>query len=597
MGIHPMRTACLFLVVALWLPGVVRAADVNTVNDSEGTAAPEFFNRFESAPASCTGANTAAELTALESDLIGMGLTPSATIDIACGERGAAIAAAAAAGTLFDSTWSDLLHNYQGITFDQFRADGKYITGGGDAFIPAGCWGPECGHMLKGDSQQWDVNGDGVNDFSMNDQFSWGTTSYIVDTRWNSLVLDAGGSGISGMAPGVTRMLIRQALGSVSYVTKDSGSPDSDHCSAILKSGPVADDPCRDGVIDSVANTGSVDINSADVDPDVYARCDPDYFHPDTPPAAFIAAGRTDPGITTVEEGQRALYNCLMRIAATPLTGPEIKDSGGTVHSPLEVGVDLVNFSGTVFAPNAYSNTSFDPGINARDQWVDQVVIGYIEDQRWVDAQVGLPSQQDYSQKLYAAAGFRGSIDTLRASYVNDTQVSQMDRDWDPNNNLPGSPSADTYNYAFRFAISTASPQRTAPCDPGVAPDCVGRTNNTLDPLWGGAAYNAGTGEYDFNLDLGFFNNPATPGQSGNTDFGIGQTNDLAELVAQDVEGYLFSCLNCDTPELTASGGSTWWQSYFDANRATVEVVDLPTFQPFILDWNTVPSILHAPTP
>ncbi|MDH5528287.1 MAG: hypothetical protein OEY97_13405 [Nitrospirota bacterium] len=59
------------------------------------------------------------------------------------------------------------------------------------------------------------------------------------------------------------------------------------------------------------------------------------------------------------------------------------------------------------------------------------------------------------------------------------------------------------------------------------------------------------------------------------------------QLVSQDVEGYLFTCVNCDTPELIASGGSHAFDPYVTTDQIT--------FIPYTSQWHSVPSIVHAP--
>ncbi|MDH5525882.1 MAG: hypothetical protein OEY97_01075 [Nitrospirota bacterium] len=64
-------------------------------------------------------------------------------------------------------------------------------------------------------------------------------------------------------------------------------------------------------------------------------------------------------------------------------------------------------------------------------------------------------------------------------------------------------------------------------------------------------------------------------------------SRDVSQLVSQDVEGYLFSCFNCDTPELVASGGSHAFDPWLTADEIT--------FIPYSSSWHTVPTFTHAP--
>lgn len=66
---------------------------------------------------------------------------------------------------------------------------------------------------------------------------------------------------------------------------------------------------------------------------------------------------------------------------------------------------------------------------------------------------------------------------------------------------------------------------------------------------------------------------------------GEGETTDIGQLVAQDIEGFFFSCMNCDSSDLTASGVT----HAFDPDPVTV------WFQDYQSGWNVVPTVVHAP--
>jgi hypothetical protein len=59
----------------------------------------------------------------------------------------------------------------------------------------------------------------------------------------------------------------------------------------------------------------------------------------------------------------------------------------------------------------------------------------------------------------------------------------------------------------------------------------------------------------------------------------------IAQMVAQDVNGYFMSCLNCDTATTAALN---------DEHAFTPAKLDL-TFMPYTAGWQTVPTITHAP--
>jgi len=58
----------------------------------------------------------------------------------------------------------------------------------------------------------------------------------------------------------------------------------------------------------------------------------------------------------------------------------------------------------------------------------------------------------------------------------------------------------------------------------------------------------------------------------------------IAQLISQDVEGYLFSCMNCDTAQLLATGVTHAFNP-----------ADVGAFIPYHTAWHAVPTIVHAP--
>ena len=83
--------------------------------------------------------------------------------------------------------------------------------------------------------------------------------------------------------------------------------------------------------------------------------------------------------------------------------------------------------------------------------------------------------------------------------------------------------------------------------------------------------------------DTGATTNPdALPGGAAN--LGAGGSRSVAQLVTQDVEGWFFSCIGCDTPELGTTG-----HAFEPADQQY-------TFMPYTTTWNSVPTITHAPS-
>jgi len=61
-------------------------------------------------------------------------------------------------------------------------------------------------------------------------------------------------------------------------------------------------------------------------------------------------------------------------------------------------------------------------------------------------------------------------------------------------------------------------------------------------------------------------------------------STEFGQLVSQDIEGYFFTCFNCDTPDLVASGVA----HAFEPNK-----LDL-TYMEYESGWNVVPSVIHT---
>ena len=66
-----------------------------------------------------------------------------------------------------------------------------------------------------------------------------------------------------------------------------------------------------------------------------------------------------------------------------------------------------------------------------------------------------------------------------------------------------------------------------------------------------------------------------------------GIANSLAQLVAQDIEGYLFSCMNCDSTDLALSGVTHAFEPSQPLDDLSMIV--------FSSDWDQVPTISNFP--
>lgn len=247
------------------------SADSFSINSSESSGVSGLL--LASPPATCTGISNG----------------PGGN----CEQRGAAAAAAWADGTFWRGAgWSDRLEEKKNLGLVPAGTPDTEI---GASWIPEACALPFCGHLLKGDVDRIDTDGDGVPDRTLADQFAWGQTSFIGDLSrlqhfTTFMFLDSGGNTVLNpdnffapnidnsriflesqgtSPPGITRMLVRTALG------------DARHADINDITDPV----------------GGRNINNA------IGICDPDRF-----------------------TAQLELDNCLWKVAAKPLTDP-LRDS------------------------------------------------------------------------------------------------------------------------------------------------------------------------------------------------------------------------------------------------------------------------------
>ena len=476
----------------LLFPAVpLHAANLITVNNSDGQGV--WGGQFATPPGSCTAVPGGATGGCFRR-------AQAAVEDWAAGQYGSG------------SRWSDLEHAalppgavsaWTGLPVPTLR------TRIGNSWIPDSCNRPSCGHLLKGDVEFFDENGDGKFDDTWIDsnlngirengevdrvraeQFAWGVTSAVQDLSDLSL-------GVPGNVspPGITRMRVRQALGDAAL---------ADDCE-----GTLANPACVNGVI------SRVDIAvPSDRDPKVWGRCDPDRF--------------TSIAITDPIRAQRALDNCLWFFSSAPTTALESTD------------------------PDPLKDTHA-----VRDTWIRERVVKYV-------ASV-TPDRQDFAQSWMVSYGFGSEIsDISKAIYQNEWRLTQTDHD--PN---PGSPTASPDTYPYAFIIQHTASARARGYDPGhnlLTTDCAanptvpcdGKTNPTTDPFWGEALLRDGGG----NIVLDAYNTPTLDyNKLGDVfDFregqpcgatclksGVGQEKEFTFLFEQSVEGYLLSCLDCGHP-------------------------------------------------
>jgi hypothetical protein len=259
----------------------------------------------------------------------------------------------------------------------------------------------------------------------------------------------------------------------------------------------------------------------ADDDSAVFGRCDPD--RPE------FTALMGDP-----VRAQRALDNCLWFFASFPVTAPSPGD-----FDPLHNQLD------PTLRPEGLDPLS-DP-FAVRDTWINEHVSKYV---------AAVTPEQDFAQSWLVTYGFDSSsgADITSAVYQNEWRMSQSDS------------GSKTYTYSFLMQHLADGRRRGFTHDPNVpvsecvpplpGDTCSGTTNPTVDPFWGKAIVRLPNGDPDRNPDgslkLNFDQNfeffDGQPCDEACRESGVGREKAFTFLYAQEVEGYLLSCLNCGHP-------------------------------------------------
>jgi hypothetical protein len=484
-----------------------------------------------------------------------------------CLERGEAATAAAASSYFDDTTWSDLKEADVPLTENGNTEVGLVTAGGavtpggstpqpdtdmGHSWVVRFCDRPQCGHLLRGDTLQFDENGDGKFDDTWIDknfnnvidngeidrtrgeQFGWGITSV---TRKLGDLGDQLSDG-NLFPAGLARSRVRMALGDASQVGTCDARVDNPDC------------------LDNDPNPPNV----KGVDSKYWARCDPDKFVPDYD---------LGDNITTLAEGQEALDNCLWWLTSLPI------DAGNTL------------FDDARDAAAAGDTPTFSDGVTPleiREIWIDQSVFKPVFS--------STPDAQDFGQSVYVTYGFEKIPQLDEARYENGWQLLQQDRDpnEDVNGNInpyngstiaaPSGPAVDTYPYAFAIEHSSLARARGEDNDGNLVAECPdtncdGKTNPTVDPFWRQQMIGIGLEAWDTQFEY-IDGQPCGEECRGS---GIGAENGFSFLTAQDVNGYFESCIGCQP----------------NAEPLTAPPVEEVYYMPYQSSWSTVPTIVHAP--
>jgi hypothetical protein len=272
--------------------------------------------------------------------------------------------------------------------------------------------------------------------------------------------------------------------------------------------------------------------------------------------AAGSAAGTTIVFVDGGTEANRGYFNnpSLMPVLDTNVWANGIRHSGWNNQSPFSSGLmswdrasGMAYFAGLDISWSGYADAANGRGDipmgaplmggseSLREQWVDQVVVGYIES---LDASGNSNLEQNFRNQL---------------SWVSDI--------------LPG----PDITYAH---LDQRLEQGLILDDNGLAFDASWQTMQSV---------------FAVNSNTGATTDPSGVGPGGSGLFGSLRTNPLgfegtsglAQLVSQDVQGWLFSCLNCDSSLNAVSHAFTPFENSL-------------TFMPYGNSWRDLPSISHG---
>jgi len=189
-------------------------------------------------------------------------------------------------------------------------------------------------------------------------------------------------------------------------------------------------------------------------------------------------------------------------------------------------------------------------GESVREEWIDQTVVGYVES--LAATQGGGTEASNYdmnfrSQLSWIGTGTGTDLGTS-AVYAHIDQRLEQDLTLD-DNGLAFEASRQTLQTAFAVNANTGA---------------------TTDPEGGGIAGIGGTGP----------NEGAVSTSTGNAGM-LATGQGIGQLVTQDIEGWFYSCLNCDSVDNSAVHAFTPFEQSL-------------TFMPYTNTWRDLPSISHG---
>jgi hypothetical protein len=220
------------------------------------------------------------------------------------------------------------------------------------------------------------------------------------------------------------------------------------------------------------------------------------------------------------------------------------RTDGTSYFSGLNYGWN--SLADAIANPTSYQS-SHDPSpfANGHDWWLDETVIGYVETKLDTDSNQGNGGEgpTTLAQNFRISLTQVGSTDLSLVSNHVDQRLEQM-VELTLGSNNPNGTTGEPGN-ANEFEASRQTVQMAFAVNSG--PNAT--TDNTTGSLNGH------------------------------------QAETFGQLVSQDVEGFFFSCINCDTQSLIDAGVE---------HAFTPEAIDAH-YMPYVAGWQTVPTVVHAP--
>jgi hypothetical protein len=176
--------------------------------------------------------------------------------------------------------------------------------------------------------------------------------------------------------------------------------------------------------------------------------------------------------------------------------------------------------------------------VTRQQEWVDQTLVGYVESIRDANGD----DQPDAGGDVTLAQNFRVQFNMGGTFTTNATETSHIDQRLEQMVELDGA---------------------------------TGQMDNMDAPVAGGLGTDASrqTIQQAFGVNAVSSGNPTADGGGGH--FMLGQ------LVAQDIEGFFFSCISCDSDINPGDHAVT---------PSLIEV----RYQPYLTGWDVVPTIIHG---